>query len=86
MVDKNTNNYNNLYVSGCGITMINITLLEHYDFIWNTISLTIVITIRLIYIIYYFKFDGMAIIYIAVSCYLYILMYRKTYVRRALFL
>ncbi|CAD8123922.1 unnamed protein product [Paramecium sonneborni] len=85
-VDKNTNNYNNLYVSGCGITMINITLLEHYDFIWNAISLTIVITIRLIYIIFYFKFDGMAIIYIAVSCYLYIQMYRKTYVRRALFL
>ncbi|CAD8182128.1 unnamed protein product [Paramecium octaurelia] len=85
-VDKNTSNYNNLYVAGCAITMINITLLEHYDFIWNAISLTIVITIRLIYVIYYFKFDGMAIIYMGVSCYLYILMYRKAYVRRALFL
>lgn len=79
-------NYNNLYVSGCVITMINITLLEHYDFIWNAISLTIVITIRLIYVIFYFNFDGIAIIYIAVSFYLYILMYRKSYVRRALFL
>ncbi|CAK66311.1 unnamed protein product (macronuclear) [Paramecium tetraurelia] len=85
-VDKNTSNYNNLYVAGCVITMVNITLLEHYDFIWNVISLTIVITIRLIYVIFYFKFDGIAIIYTVVSCYLYIMMYRKAYVRRALFL
>lgn len=35
LIDRNTPGYDNQYISGCGIVIINITLLEHYDFVWN---------------------------------------------------
>lgn len=73
-------------MSGCGITIINITLLEHYDFVWNGLALILVTISRLIYILFYFTFDGMAIIYIVISFYLFILLYKKSYVKRTLFI
>ncbi|CAD8205725.1 unnamed protein product [Paramecium pentaurelia] len=86
LVDRNTPEYDNQYISGCGIVIINITLLEHYDFVWNAFSLITITTARLIYILFYFSFDGMAILYIVVSLYLFILLYRKSYMKRALFI
>ncbi|CAD8193989.1 unnamed protein product [Paramecium pentaurelia] len=86
LVDRNTPSYDNLYVSGCGITIINITLLEHYDFLWNVFALILVTISRLIYILFYFTFDGMAVLYIVVSFYLFILLYKKSYVKRTLFI
>lgn len=85
-MDRNTPSYDNLYVSGCGITIINITLLEHYDFLWNVFALILVTISRLIYILFYFTFDGMAVLYIVVSFYLFILLYKKSYVKRTLFI
>lgn len=86
LVDRNTPSYDNQYISGCGIAIINITLLEHYDFLWNAFALILVTTSRLIYILFYFTFDGMAVLYILVSLYLLILLYRKSFVKRTLFI
>ncbi|CAD8199312.1 unnamed protein product [Paramecium octaurelia] len=86
LVDINTPAYDNSYVSGCGIIIINITLLEHYDFMWNAFSLMAITTARLIYILFYFTFDGMAILYIVLSLYLFMLLYRKSYIKRTLFI
>ncbi|CAK61133.1 unnamed protein product (macronuclear) [Paramecium tetraurelia] len=86
LVDVNTPAYDNSYVSGCGIIIINITLLEHYDFVWNAFSLMAITTARFIYILFYFTFDGMAILYIVLSLYLFMLLYRKSYIKRTLFI
>ena len=64
---------------------MNITLLEHYDFVWNAFALIVITASRVIYILFYFAFDGMAILYIVVSLYLLILLYRKSYTNRKLF-
>lgn len=85
-MDGNTPAYDNLYVSGCGIAIINITLLEHYDFLWNSFALILVTTSRLIYILFYFTLDGMVFLYVVVSLYLVILLYKKSYVKRTLFI
>ena len=86
IVDKNTPTYDNQYISGCGIAILNITLLEHYDFVWNVFAITLVTISRVIYILFCFTFDGMAILYIILSLYLFILLYRKSYMKRTLFI
>ncbi|CAD8162213.1 unnamed protein product [Paramecium octaurelia] len=86
LVDRNTPSYDNSYVSGCGIIIINITLLEHYDFVWNAFALLLITISRLFYILFYFRFDGMAVLYMVVSIYLFILLYKKSYEKRTLFI